>query len=86
MNAAEFRGFRSDEAIMHPEPHQVDSVRKDETRDRVLAHAMERAGSAAARERPVEGRRLNSGHYVAEEQPEEVLQEFLRPSPTKEYL
>lgn len=35
---------------------------------------------------PVEGRELNSGHYLAEEQPEEVLQEFLRPSPTKEYL
>ena len=27
---------------------------------------------------PVEGRALNSGHYLAEEQPEDVLQEFLR--------
>jgi haloacetate dehalogenase len=27
---------------------------------------------------PVEGRALNSGHYVAEEQPEDVLQEWLR--------
>ena len=27
---------------------------------------------------PVEGRALNAGHYLAEEQPEEVLQEFLR--------
>ena len=27
---------------------------------------------------PVEGRALNSGHYLAEEQPEEVLQELLR--------
>jgi haloacetate dehalogenase len=27
---------------------------------------------------PVQGRALNSGHYLAEEQPEEVLQELLR--------
>jgi haloacetate dehalogenase len=27
---------------------------------------------------PVEGRPLDSGHFLAEEQPEEVLQEFLR--------
>ncbi len=27
---------------------------------------------------PVDGRALDSGHYLAEEQPEEVLQEFLR--------
>jgi haloacetate dehalogenase len=27
---------------------------------------------------PVEGRALDAGHYLAEEQPEEVLQEFLR--------
>lgn len=27
---------------------------------------------------PVEGRALDSGHYLAEEQPEEVLQEYLR--------
>jgi pimeloyl-ACP methyl ester carboxylesterase len=26
----------------------------------------------------VEGRALDAGHYLAEEQPEEVLQEFLR--------
>lgn len=27
---------------------------------------------------PVQGRALNAGHYLAEEQPEEVLQELLR--------
>jgi hypothetical protein len=27
---------------------------------------------------PVEGRALESGHYLAEEQPEEVLGEYLR--------
>ena len=27
---------------------------------------------------PVQGRALDSGHYLAEEQPEEVLQELLR--------
>jgi haloacetate dehalogenase len=27
---------------------------------------------------PVEGRALDRGHYLAEEQPKEVLQEFLR--------
>jgi hypothetical protein len=27
---------------------------------------------------PAQGRALDSGHYLAEEQPEEVLQEFLR--------
>jgi haloacetate dehalogenase len=27
---------------------------------------------------PVEGRALESGHYLAEEQPEEVLKDFLR--------
>jgi haloacetate dehalogenase len=29
-------------------------------------------------EAPVEGRSLDCGHFLAEEQPEQVLQEFLR--------